>query len=94
MYVLRIEHAVPSYEGWKQAFDSDPMGRAKSGVRAHRVYRAVDDPSYVLIDLEFDTAAEAETMLAGLRRLWGNVTVMRDPRARVVELSESRAYER
>jgi hypothetical protein len=94
MYVLRIEHAVPSYEGWKRAFDADPMGRVKSGVRAHRVYRAVDDPSYVLIDLEFDTAEEAETMLAGLRRLWGNVTVMRDPRARVVELSEDRAYER
>ena len=94
MYVLHIEHAVPSYDGWKAAFDADPMGRTKSGVRAHRVYRAVDDPNYVTIDLEFDTAGEAEEMLAGLRRLWGNVTVMRDPRARVMELAENLVYER
>ena len=24
MYVLRIEHRVRDYQGWKQAFDSDP----------------------------------------------------------------------
>ncbi len=25
MYMLRIEHPVPSYERWKNAFDSDPV---------------------------------------------------------------------
>jgi hypothetical protein len=33
MYILRIEHPVPDFEGWKTAFDSDPVGREKSGVR-------------------------------------------------------------
>jgi hypothetical protein len=92
VYILRIEHAVPDYDGWKQAFDGDPMGREKSGVRRHRVLRAADDPNYVLIDLEFDTAGQAEAMLAGLRALWGRVQVMRDPRARIVEVLESREY--
>jgi len=26
MYILRIEHPVPDYDGWKKAFDSDPVG--------------------------------------------------------------------
>jgi hypothetical protein len=30
MHMLRIEHPVASYEGWKRAFDSDPVGREKS----------------------------------------------------------------
>jgi hypothetical protein len=59
MYVLRIEHSVPGYEGWKRAFDSDPLGRKKSGVRRYRVLRAVDNPNYVMIDLELHTTNEA-----------------------------------
>ena len=27
MYILQIEHPVPNYEGWKKAFDSDPVNR-------------------------------------------------------------------
>lgn len=54
MPILRIEHQVPDFAGWKQAFDSDPAGRERSGVRRYAILRAVDDPNYVLIDLEFD----------------------------------------
>jgi hypothetical protein len=35
MYILRTEHPVPDYDGWKKAFDSDPVGREKLGVRRH-----------------------------------------------------------
>jgi hypothetical protein len=48
MYVLRIEHSVPDYEGWKRAFDSDPLGRKKSGVRQYRVLRAVDNQRWTI----------------------------------------------
>jgi hypothetical protein len=94
MFVLRIEHAVPDWNGWKKAFDSDPVGRQKSGVRRYRILRPMDDPNYVLIDLDFDTAAEAEALLAAMRRVWGRVqgTVMRDPQARIVESVEQREY--
>ncbi len=51
MILLHIEHAVPDFEKWKQAFDSDPVGRKKSGVRTYRVHRAIDNPNYAIIDL-------------------------------------------
>lgn len=90
MHVLRIEHPVPDFDAWKHAFDSDPIGREQGGVRGYRVLRAVDDSNYALIDLEFDDSAAAEAFLVTLRELWGRVDVMRDPRARIVEVVESR----
>lgn len=92
MYVLRIEHAVPDFDRWKAAFDSDPVGRPQGGVRRYRVIRAVDDPNHVMIDLEFDGSSEAENFLAALRELWGRVDVMRNPKARIVEVVESNEY--
>jgi hypothetical protein len=92
MPTLRIEHPVPDYDAWKRAFDGDPIGRARSGVRSHRVMRSVDDPNYVLVDLEFDTIGEAEAVQAALRQMWGRVDVMREPRSRVVETVEHHDY--
>jgi hypothetical protein len=73
MTVLRIGHPVADFARWKLAFDSDPAARRAAGVRRYQVLRAVDDPNYVLIDLEFATAPEAEAMLARLRTVWSNV---------------------
>ena len=36
MTILRIQHSVLSYEGWKQMFDADPADRKGSGVRTSR----------------------------------------------------------
>lgn len=92
MVILHIEHAVADYDRWKAAFDGDPVGRRTGGVRRYRIARAVDDPDHVVIDLEFDSAGEAEAFLGGLRQLWGRVDVMRDPVARVLEEAESGEY--
>ena len=91
MPILRIEHPVPNFEGWKQAFDNDPVDRRKSGVRRYQIMRSVDDPNYVLIDLEFDTQAEAEALLAAMRQVWRGVegTIMTNPQARIVETVET-----
>src|SRR4051812_32639743 len=52
--VVRVEHPVPDYEIWKrEAFDQDPLGRAPSGVRRHRVLRRGERPSRVAVELEF-----------------------------------------
>jgi hypothetical protein len=67
MVMLRIEHSVPNFEGWKQAFDSDPVDRQKSGVRRYQILRPIDDPNFVMIDLEFDTVPQAEVLLAAMR---------------------------
>jgi len=94
MYMLRIEHPVPNFDGWKKAFDDDPVGREKSGVRRYQVLRPMDDPNYVMIDLEFDTASQAEALLAAMRVVWGRVegTIMMNPKARIVEAVETKAY--
>ena len=55
--------------------------------------RPVDNPDYVLIDLEYDTAKQAEALLAAMREVWGRLrgTVMSDPKARIVEAVETTA---
>lgn len=94
MYLLRIEHAVPNFEGWKQAFDSDPVGREKMGVRHYQILRAADDPNYVMIDLEFDTAEQAEALRNAMRAVWSRVEgkIMTNPKSRIVEKVEEKAY--
>ncbi len=94
MPILRIEHPVPDFDGWKRAFDSDPVGRERSGVRRYQILRSMDDPNYVMIDLEFDSKSEAEALLAAMREVWRRVegSVMWNPQARIVETVESKEY--
>jgi hypothetical protein len=94
MPILQIEHQVADYDSWKQnAFDPDPLGRVKSGVRRHRIARRADDPNYVLIELEFDSMAEAEAMHAALQNLWRNpLAQIGSPTARIIETAEAKEY--
>ena len=97
MHILRIEHQIRDFDSWKAAFDSDPIGRQQSGVRRHRVLRTIDDPNYVMVDLDFDSASEAEAFLAALRRdVWASrraaPALVGSPRARIVEAVESEEY--
>ena len=94
MITLRIEHKVPNFDGWKKAFESDPIDRKKSGVRRYRVFRPTDDPNYVIIDLEFDKLADAEAALSALRNLWVQVEgkVMVNPQTRILDVVESMEY--
>lgn len=94
MILLHIEHPVPDFDGWKAAFDSDPVGRQKSGVRSYRVLRPTDNPNYAIIDLEFDTLDQAEALLAAMQQVWKRVsgTVMQNPQWRISEVVETRTY--
>lgn len=94
MYILRIEHPVPDFDGWKKAFESDPVGRKKSGVRRYQVLRPIDDANFVMIDLELDTASQAEALLAAMRVVWNRVegTIVMNPQARIVETVEAKEY--
>jgi len=91
---LRIERPVLDVDGWKRAFDCDPVGRKKAGVGRYQVLRSIDDPNYVMIDLEFDTQSEAGTLLAAMREVRSRVEgkVVLDPLARIVESVESKEY--
>lgn len=94
MYTLCIEHPVPSYEKWKQAFDSDPVGREKMRVRRYQILRPVDNPNYAIIQLEFNTASDAEALLNAMRAVWSRVegTIMTNPKAQIVEIIETKEY--
>lgn len=95
MVVLQIEHYVTNYEGWKKAFDSDPIDRKKSGVKYYRIYQPFGDPNYVIIDLEFEDINHAQSTLNALKNLWGKVegSVMQNPKARIIVITEIRKYE-
>lgn len=82
---------MPDCDRWRAAFDADPLDRIGSGVRGYRVLRPVDDPRHVLIDLEFDTAAEATDMHERLRGLWAGPAraVVIAPTARTVEVVDA-----
>ncbi len=94
MSILRIEHPVGDFSAWKQAFDSDPVGRERSGVRRYRVLRSVDDPNYVMIDLEFNTPQEARALLDAMRAIWAGPAsaIISDPQARIAEQVEKEEY--
>ncbi len=97
MHVLQIEHAISDFGTWKMAFDRVGGRRQHSGVRGHRILRPTDDPNYVVIDLEFDGASEAEAFLAFLEReVWRSPeaapALVGDPQSRIVERVESKEY--
>jgi len=72
MVTVRIEHPITSFERWKAAFDRDPVDRRASGVQQYQIFRPVDDPEFVMIDLDFATPAEATTFVAAMRRVWAS----------------------
>lgn len=91
MPIVRIEHAVPNFEKWKQAFDKDPVDRKGSGVRRYQICRAHDDPNYVMIDLEFDSQSKAEEFQRTMERLWigAGKAVMQNPKSRIADRVEA-----
>ena len=93
MITVRIEHPVKSFETWKGAFDADPVDRRGSGVRRYQILRPLDDPAFVMIDLDFDSEQEAAGFLAAMRRVWMSVQAAPalggEPRARVVQAEET-----
>jgi len=102
MVSLHIEHAIRDYDTWRAAFERDPAQRQKAGVRNYRVLRPAGDPKSILVELDFDGAAEAEAFIAVMRRVWGEVALSpglertgesaNAPRTRILEQLQSGRY--
>jgi hypothetical protein len=94
--VVQLEHPVNDFETWKAAFDRDPVHREASGVRCYQIYRPVDDPKYIVVDLEFDDRNKAEAFRLALEDLWRSpqaaAALGGTPSLRVVERVDSRSY--
>jgi hypothetical protein len=70
---LHIQHPVTDFDTWRSAFKRFADARRSAGVRAQRVLRPVDDPRFVVIDLDFDTAAEAQSFRSFLTtQVWAH----------------------
>jgi len=73
MPTLHIEHPITDFETWSSAFARFEEARTQAGVTSHRVQRPIDDPKYVVIDLEFETDEQARNFLGFLKnKVWGN----------------------
>lgn len=94
MHTVQIEHPVRDFDGWKVAFDRDPAHREASGVLRYRIFRPVDDPHFVCVDLDFATKDAAEAFVTAMRPIWQQVegTVMTGPRVRIVDCVEHHEY--
>jgi hypothetical protein len=90
MITLRIEHAITDYAQWKAAFDRFADLRANAGVRGSAIRRPIDDPHYLMLDLEFDTADAARGFAQFLeQRIWSSPdaapALAGVPRTRILE---------
>lgn len=96
MVTVHIEHPIRDFAMWKAAFDRDPVGRERAGVQRYRIHRPTDDPTYVLIDLDFEHVEAAEGFLAAMREVWQSPAaapaLVGLPQARIVETVERHEY--
>ena len=97
MTTLRIEHAIRDYDTWKTAFDSFAEARAKAGVRSFAIRQPLDDPKYLMLDLEFDTPARAQAFAEFLEQhVWSSPTsspaLAGPPQTRILDLMPSQEH--
>jgi hypothetical protein len=59
MATLHIEHAITDLATWQTAFDRFADRRRAAGVVAQRIHQPVDDDRYVVVQLDFSSAARA-----------------------------------
>ena len=98
MHTLHIEHAVTDFDSWNTAFARFADLRQQSGVRNQRVQRPLNDPGYVVIDLDFDTASQAESLLGFLQaNVWPSPdnapALIGTPHTRILELAQPTSQE-
>lgn len=90
MTTLHIEHAITDLGTWTAAFARFAGARREAGVRAERVAHPVDDPAYVVVDLDFDTPEAARSFLGFLEaRVWAvpanSPALVGSPSARILQ---------
>jgi hypothetical protein len=97
MTTLRIELEVRDYDLWRTAFEKDAGGRERSGARRYRIFRPVDNEHEVMLDLDFDSAADAGAFLDILRaKVWPSPEVapakIGEPKTHILDMVEAREY--
>ena len=89
MATLHIQHPITDFDTWKGAFDRFAHARGRAGVTSHRIRQPENDPGFIVVDLEFEEAAQAHEFLDFLREnVWSSSetapALAGDPVARVL----------
>ena len=92
MPTLLIEHSISDFDLWHDAFMRFAARRKEGGVIRERIMQPVDDPHYVLIDLEFVTLEGARGFRQFLEtQVWStpanSPALVGSPRARIAEVA-------
>ena len=92
MPTLLIEHSISDFDLWHDAFMRFAARRKEGGVIRERIMQPVDDPHYVLIDLEFVTLEAARGFHQFLEtQVWStpanSPALVGSPRARIAEVA-------
>jgi hypothetical protein len=75
MTTLHIEHAISDFATWNAAFQRFADVRLRFGVCGQRVQQPIDDPHYVVIDLDFDSPEDAGRFLGFLEtNVWASTS--------------------
>jgi hypothetical protein len=90
MATLHIEHGITDFPTWKAAFDRFAEKRQQAGVTAHRIHLLHDNPTYVVLQLDFQTIEQAQAFQQFLEtRVWSTPSnspgLAGTPRARVLD---------
>jgi hypothetical protein len=90
MTTLLIEHSINDFTMWHDAFMRFAAHRDESGVLHERIMQPVDDPHYVLIELDFATLDAARAFQQFLEtHVWStpanSPALVGSPRARIAE---------
>jgi hypothetical protein len=92
MPTLLIEHSISDFDTWRDAFARFAAHRQKSGVLRERIMQPIDDPHYVLVDLEFATLEAARHFQHFLEtHVWStpanSPALVGSPRARIADVA-------
>ena len=72
MTTLHIENEVHDFATWKAVFDKYDAFRAEHNVRSYRLSHYAGEPNRLIIDLDFDSSADATTFRAALEKVWAS----------------------
>lgn len=91
MYILQIEYPAPNFDIWREAFNRSTIEGKNSGLRGYQIFRPVDNSNYVIVELEFNEANQAEDFIGQLHRIWreDENKLLLNPQARIFEVVES-----
>jgi hypothetical protein len=67
MATLHVSNIVRNYDSWKGNFDKFDRARRERGVRGYRIARGAEEPTRVIVDLDFDSTTRAEEFAEFLR---------------------------